>query len=270
MGIEKVPQQKNQSIRNQFKMDPLPLNAIVNCDKSDTIPHPDKFRTYISTIDTSASVNGSTSTTQNHVFYRIGRTTNSTKQLLYNMIADRSLTMPQRFKLADPLKIELAAYGKKFSNFRGEYSCCDFSAMLEYLAACLACYTISGNLSVDEMLCGNRVNIRVLNTYDIPIVATDVSAVFIPHLMAKSYSLEVFVALVCAANACGAVVATDMGYINDDTISSTAQGARLALACYEAIRVLASIMNISDAGAKCAYAITRGVHKALSVVGHTD
>ena len=29
-------------------------------------------------------------------------------------------------------------------------------------------------------------------------------------------------------------------------------------------------MNISDAGAKCAYAITRGVHKALSVVGHTD
>jgi len=178
----------------------------------------------------------------------------------------------QRFRLNEAVEQELSGISRKYSNFSGKFEFADFSAMLEVLSAGVACYSLYGSLNHNDMMAGMPLSIRALSTYDDPVGASEKS-IFIPRSVSTTYSRGTFSALVCAANMVGTTVATDVVHLDANSNSpvvTMVDGAELALGCYDAIRLLLGVMEDSQAGAMGVYAVTRGIHVAMTVVAHTD
>lgn len=157
---------------------------------------------------------------------------------------------------ADFPATESSAFAQRNAKFPGCWESMDLAGIIEVLASSVAYYSWGGVLDTSIIRAGQQMNITGASTN---------SGVFIPYTC--DYNPAVISVLSAAANACGAAVVTDISGVAEDC---TVAGADAAAACVDAINILAGNYVAVGAGSLAMYAMARGVHKIVSVVGHTD
>lgn len=242
---------------------------------STTGPHPitddSKYRVYGGGVQTRTTIGGQQSVTNSPVIYRIGRYKSKGSKVM-NGLGSSGVPTAQRFLLNSAYATELVSLNRKYTNFTGDFRHADYSGMLERLGAALGVYATHGTLTWEELRNGAALNVRALGMYDDPVAAT-ANTVFVPRTASLQDAKGTFCAIVGVANACGSCVATDVVHVDANTNApqiSVTDGEELAFGCLHATRILLSIMSKSDVGALGAYAFFKGLHQAVTVVGHTD
>jgi len=162
---------------------------------------------------------------------------------------------------------------RRFSNFSPQWEMMDLSAIAERLAMGVATASVFGQgLDSQALRAGQPMRVVALGTLDAPQTASTTS-VFIPRTVDTVSNDHVFAVLCAAANGAGAAVTTDVLRLDANTnqpIVPAVAGAAFTTACVEALRVLGANMESAGAGDVFAYAVTRGIHRCVSVVAHTD
>lgn len=247
-----------------------PLSGVVSASRVGLLTDTNTYRRYAGSFATSARFKGNLERNEKVILFEVGRRHAIANDMLrINMNNDARWT--QTVRTNEVRRVELMALQKKWTNFSGTFSHMDLSFIGWQLAAAVAKYSVTGTLTCNEIRGGSPINVRAANTSADPVSAA-VNSVFIPRNASILPAPGVFAALCAAANAGGACVFTDVLEVdnNNAPVIIEEEGIGLAVSCVQAMRVLMSIYEECGAGAKMAFAITKGIHRILTVVGHTD
>ncbi|MCP4237831.1 MAG: hypothetical protein GY770_30395 [Aestuariibacter sp.] len=146
------------------------------------------------------------------------------------------------------------------------------AGLVERLAAGLAYYTLEGSLPYNVLSGGSDVELVAVGLVGQPAAAVE-GGVFVSVGIDDDINGNTFAAILAAANGEGATLYTDHVGVNPSTnsvIAPTAEDEPLAAGCWMALHRIAQLYEASHAGSVFSYAFTRGLHKILSVVAHTD
>jgi hypothetical protein len=205
------------------------------------------------------------------IMYEIGRRHNSVGAALSRADPD-SATPDMSIPTSFTSSADFIGLAKKYSNFSGNWSSMDLAAVIERLAKAVAAQSVFGGVTTAAMRGGRDIDVTVLATTDKPITSS-LGSVFIPRLVDAIRSQDIFAVLAAATNGAGSSVVTDLIHLDANSNSPKVpqcSGSRLAHACVEALRILGANYAANNAGEVFAYALTRGIHSVVSVVGHTD
>nr|QDH91164.1 MAG: hypothetical protein H4RhizoLitter2077_000001 [Totiviridae sp.] len=228
------------------------------------------FRRYTSGVVTEAMVRGCVDTRQAVIHYEVGRRFKTITDALAPVRGGQRVDAAYHTGAA--LAEDFVGLAKKYSNFSATFEYTSLAAIVERLARCLAvCSTTPGVTSV-HLRGGEALHIQALGTHDGPVNSL-VTTVFIPRLVNSNVRGDVFSVLVNAVAGEGGSVSTDVLEVDAITrqpIIPEVEGDGLPRALVDALRVLGSNMIASGQGPLFALAFTRGIHKVLTVVSHTD
>lgn len=180
----------------------------------------------------------------------------------------------QSFQASSDFSQYFVGNARRFAGFSGAFLNCDFSALVERLAAAVAFYSHYGNLT-NNMLRGgaNRqpaiIALEMVNQAQL--VGDD--KIFVPTRASTPISPNTFAAIVYAATGCGATVITDVVNLdaqNNRVIVNNINGIGLVEGCYSALKLIGAQYVKNQRGDLFAYALTRGIHSEVTVVAHTD
>jgi len=247
-----------------------PASQVVHCKSARPVDSNKVFRHYGSHLAASTPVHGVSQTNRLGIQYRVGLGATDRKACL--KVPSPNAAIAQVFTPNEVTSSVVAAVARKYSNFSGQFDRADFSGLIARLAQCVGVYALTMSLDFNEVKGQKPLNIRTLSLLDDPVAAVP-GSLFIPRGVADAAKPDVFSAIVAAANALDCTVITDICSVdanNNAPVLRTPQGAELALACWQAVHLLLAQMDESDAGAIGAYALACGLHRAVTVVGHTD
>ncbi|AMY26885.1 coat protein [Penicillium digitatum virus 1] len=229
------------------------------------------FRRYRAGVYMQIPDHGNTTSRARSIFYEIGRSSMSAKVLFARPpAASLPIDCSVDINAAEASNFEGTA--RRYSNFSPQWLKMDLAGMVERLAKGVAGYSLYQGVDSETLRGGQPLRITALGTLDAPQTAST-NSVFIPRTIDTVGNDHVFAVLCAAANGEGASVATDVVRLDGNTnqpIVPAVAGSPFATACVEALRVLGANMEASGAGDIFAYALTRGIHSAVSVVSHTD
>lgn len=256
--------------KSSFETMAPPLSAVVTAHTAGHLTGTSNFRRYAGSITTSSRIGGNSDVDVKSVMYEVGRRS-ATSASFFEIEKSYAFRTAQTVAVNDIVKTELLAFNKKFTNFTGVFEYMDLSALGYTLASAVAKYTVTGTLSCDEIRSGAPISIRAVHTRADPVSAA-ASSVFIPRNAAIDSSGGAFAALCAATNAWGATVFTDVLEVdgNNSPVIYEVSNNELALGCVYGLRILLSLYDSCGAGPIMAFAVTKGFHQSLSVVGHTD
>lgn len=209
-----------------------------------------------------------------NTYYRIA-CPNSIKRALTSPTGMGQARVPQfscQVVMIELLASEFASYAKKYSTFTANHSYADLSAVIEQLGAMLAVYSNTGKLSYEDACGGRVVRLHALQQHTITTVPS-CDGVFIPQTLNSHHFPYVLSALTAAITACGGTVITDIVSTNATGTQAhlvTTDNDTLAFAAYQALLILGKNYEDNSASDIFALALTRGLHRVNSVVGHTD
>jgi hypothetical protein len=170
-----------------------------------------------------------------------------------------------------PTAAELVSSAGRYGAGVGEWTRYDLSAVVERLAKGWAASTVFPDVSATDLAAGAELKYIALNTLIMPASANE-GHVYIPTSteILPGIVLSVFVAAVCGEG--GTVVSDVVGLdvTNGRPIIPDVSGEQFMQACAYALRLLGSVYRSSGALDVFGYAVTRGIHAVLSVVGHSD
>ncbi|UYD40980.1 coat protein [Botryosphaeria dothidea victorivirus 3] len=251
---------------------PAPLVGAVADPQGGGIANDNTYRRYRAALRIRAPDRGNYLTSVRSIFYEVGRryATGLEALAVYNPGAARiDASVP--INPAEAANFEGLA--RRFSNFAPQWEMMDIAAIAERLARGVAAASVYGQgLDSQALRAGQPVRVVALGTLDSPQTAST-SSVFIPRTVDTVSNDHVFAVLCAAANGAGASVSTDVLRLDANTnqpMVPAVAGAAFTTACVEALRVVGANMEASGAGDVFAYAVTRGIHGVVSVVGHTD
>ncbi|AYD49681.1 capsid protein [Fusarium asiaticum victorivirus 1] len=228
-----------------------------------------RYRTVMRTTSKIGGVNDSRSAS---IFYEIGRGVNSIEAALATPV-DAIPRVEAAYPTNTVLAEDFIGLAKKYSNFASTFEYSSLAALAERLARGLAAHSVFEEDWDSTFLTGGRaIVVHALGTYDGP-VNSMTDTVFIPRLVNTNISGDVFGVLVAAAAGEGSAVATDVLEVDAVTrqaVIPVVGHTALPFALVDALRVVGGNMIASDQGPLFALAVTRGIHRVLSVVGHTD
>lgn len=167
---------------------------------------------------------------------------------------------------------DFVGYARRYGNFGPSWARSDLTGLVEKISCALGYYTVDNTIGTSELRGGEAISVVALGSMTTPVTAST-GCVFIPVVTSTNISPHVFSVLCSAANACGSTVCTDFVEIDarDSAIIMPAvAGKQFAHSCVEALRILGANMSESGAGDLFSYAVTRGTHQALTLIGHTD
>jgi len=148
----------------------------------------------------------------------------------------------------------------------------DLAGVVERLGKAIAAQSVFGGVTTAMMRGGQPIKVTVLANLERPATAS-LSSVFIPRLVDSIRSQDIFAVLAAAVNGEGSTVVTDLvaldGNSNAPEIPQI-DGLLLAEACVDALRILAANYQACGSPEVFSYALVRGIHSVVSVVGHTD
>jgi len=247
-----------------------PLSQVVHSRSAATVADNKKFRHYGANLVARSQVKGVNQSNTVNIQYRVGLGATDRAGALRVPPAEKAVS--QQFRPNEVTASSVTALARKYSNFTGQFERADLSGIIARLAQCVGVYALTKKLSFSELKGSAPTVLRTLAVMDDPVAATP-RTVFIPRVTSDSLGPDVFSALVGAANACGASVVTDVCSVdannNAPLLRAPADG-MLAAACWQGIRLLLAMYDESDAGAIASYAFYAGVHRAMTVVGHSD
>lgn len=252
-------------IRNSF------LASVLAQPRGGTIGTHATYRRYKSNVRTSATLGGNEDSRMTQILYEVGRVHANKGQALARP-PDNAVLIDAAYPTASALAEDFVGLAKKFTNFSASFEFSALAGVVERLARGLAAVSVFGEVTSTDLRAGRALNVNALGTYDGPVNSL-VNTVFIPRLVNSALTGDVFAVLVNAVAGEGANVATDvveLDAITRQPIIPFIDAAGLPRAIVDALRLLGANMIASDQGPLFALAFTRGLHRVLSVVGHTD
>jgi hypothetical protein len=229
------------------------------------------YRRYRTAVRTSAMIGGIEDSRNTTIMTEIGRIDGRWQRLLAS-----NGTSDYKVECAYPTNAiqaeEFLGLAKKFSNFSARFEYSSLAALAERIAKALAVHTTIEEVTSVRLRGGAPLVVAALGTYGGPVNSLT-STVFIPRLVNNVITGDVFSILANAAAAEGSSIATDVLELDANTrqpIIGDVDGDGFQRAAVEALRIIGANMAQSDQGPLFAYAVTKGIHKVVSVVGHTD
>ncbi|UBR58456.1 putative coat protein [Fusarium sambucinum victorivirus 1] len=231
----------------------------------------DQFRRYGSAIRTWATLGQRHDTRVTQVTYEVGRRHPTSGRSLAPPGAD----VPRIDASYDTNAVEaefFAGLARRHSNFSGSFMRSSFAGVVERLALALGAHSIFGDVDSTAIRGNHALRVTALNAHDTPVTSLT-NSVFIPRVTETQVTADVWAVLINAVAGEGASVVTDVLFLDANTnqaIVPTVPAANIAAPLVAALQLLGSNMVASGQGPLFATALTRGIHKAVSVVGHTD
>ncbi|AIT56393.1 coat protein [Ustilaginoidea virens RNA virus L] len=229
------------------------------------------FRRYASSVRSSATIGGNEDARLTRIFYEVGRV-HANARLALAAHASTMLRIDASYPTASVLAEEFVGLSKKYSNFAATFAYSSLAGVVERVARGLAAASLFNDVDSDTLAANQPVRVSALGTYDGP-VNSMVNTVFIPRLVNSTLTGDVFAVLVNAVAGEGGSVATDTLEVNAADrrpIIGTVDAVGFPRAAVDALRLLGANMIASNQGPLFALALVRGLHKVLTVVGHTD
>jgi len=205
------------------------------------------------------------------IMYEIGRANNSAVQAL-RQHDSQSIGVDASYITNSVLAEDFIGYSKKYSNFNATFRDSNLAGIAERLAKGLAAASLYDDVTSETLRGGADLSVNALATYDGP-VNSMVSTVFIPRLVTGSLGGDVFTVLANAVAGEGGSIATDIVEVDAATrrpILPYIDDEDLPNAVVAALRIVGANMQACGQGPLFALAVVRGIHKVVSVVGHTD
>nr|UXL82820.1 coat protein [Conidiobolus chlamydosporus totivirus 3] len=231
---------------------------------------PANYRRYMADLTSRSPLTGNLDYWTRGIVYQVGnRGNNATDLLTVNPEIEAPLASIDTSEIH---AAEFSGLARRYSSFSGLWARSDLSGIAEQLAAGVAVYAQTGSLSLSQLRGGRPISVTALGAVLEPVAASS-SQVFIARTADTIMSPNVFSAVCAAANAYGAHVVTDVIQVDANSQSAlmpTCENADLAFAAIEGMRLLMSNYARVGAESMIAYAIVRGVHRIVSVVGHSD
>ncbi|AZT88634.1 coat protein [Colletotrichum navitas totivirus 1] len=231
-----------------------------------------QYRRYRSAVTTTTNLGGRPDPTGKTILYEVGtRYKTKEKALAVNTGLARAAIVAS-YPTSSVLRDDFLGLAKKYSNFSATFEYSSLAPLAERIAKGLAITSVfEGGISSSDLCAGQPLAVTALGTHATPINAA-VNTVFIPRLVDSVVSPDVFAVLVAASASMGAAVVTDVLALdgNNVPIVPTVNEEGFHDAAIHALRLIGANMISCDQGPLFALAVTRGIHQALSVVGHTD
>lgn len=206
------------------------------------------------------------------ILYEIGRRKGSLSDYLRPTPPSGVVRADASYRTNTVLLVDFVGQAKKYSNFGANFEYSSLAGLAERIALGIATYSVFGKLTSTQLAGGNPIKIHALGVFDSPVNAMD-NLVFVPRLVNSILTNDIFAVIIAAAAGEGSQIATDILDIDRTTarpIVPVVADGNFAMAAVSALRLIGANMNLSEQGPLFALAVTRGIHKALSVVGHTD
>jgi len=231
----------------------------------------DEFRRYRSVFETETVIARTADNFVRQISYEVGRRHDSVKLALAPPPTDVPRTTAS-YPTAPVLCEDFIGFAKKHSNFSASFEYSSLAGLVERIAVGLAAWpTYPGGVSSEQLIGDAPVLISSLGTHSTPINVTT-SSVFIPRLVDRVLSPDVFAVLIAACASTRVSVVTDILALDETNcpIVPSVDAAAFPDAAVGALRILGTNMVASDQGPLFSLALTRGIHQVCSVVGHTD
>lgn len=247
------------------------LSSVLASPRGSYLNDANHFRRYKTTCRTSAKLGGNEDARLAQITYEIGRVHKSKGQAL-SRPGERVVLVDTSYDTSSVLAEDFVGLAKKFTNFSASFEYSSLAGVAERLARTLAACSVYDDVTSSDIRAGRALLVNALSTYDGPVNSL-VNTVFIPRLVNTAISGDVFSVLANAVAGEGGSIATDVIELDAATrqpIIPLVDEGGVFHACVEALRLVGANMIASDQGPLFAYAVTRGIHRVLSVVGHTD
>jgi hypothetical protein len=227
------------------------------------------FRKYRSTVDTVAKLRGNVDTALKHIVYNVGQAAKANV-----ILARHSDVVPMcdaSVRIGDYTASDFAGAAKKYVSFGGDFSTMDLAGVVERLGKSLGVYSMGTELTCELIRGGGNVELVAVGNASAPVVPGS-GTVWVPRSVDADPRPNTFAALLAAVNGEDGTVVTDVLNLDGrgNVIVPDVSGAALAEGCYHALRVLGANYEAAAAGDVFAYALTRGIHAAITVVGQSD
>jgi len=257
-------------------LSPTPLANVLACPHSSlpnepTAGKPDtSHRRYAAAITTSIPVATGNDVAVHTVTYEV----TMRKWDIASSLALSSEGVP-RIDCAVPvppaLAEDFAGFARKYTNFSASFGYSNLAPLAELIASALALST-KYCVTSDSLRCGREMTVTALGAIASP-VSAGLSSVFIPRTVETHTRPNTFAILAAAATGRGATVVTDALAADAGAaapIVPTVGSDGFHRAAIDALILLGANMAALGAGGLFAYAVTRGIHRAVSVVAHSD
>jgi len=255
-------------------LNPSPLTAIslftgLLADPKTGALKAGEYRRYQSTLASHADFGTHTDASVRAILYQVGLA--GTKAGILAPPGDNVRRLDAGYAVPASLADDFNGFARKYTNFAAHFGSASLAGIVDRLARTLALsshYEIRGN----DIRGGRPLSVVSVPSLPAPVSAST-SHVFIPRLVDHAQAPDTFAALVSAVIGEGGTVATDAVDIDANVraaIVPDINGDCVSPACVDALRLLGANMAACEMGGLFAYAFTRGIHRALSVVSHTD
>lgn len=252
-------------VRNAF------LSGVIASPKGLRLDKDNTFRRYRTFVRTSTTVGGNLDARNASIYYEVGRAMDTIGKAL-SRPSDDEFGVEASYPTNTILAEDFVGLAKKYTNFSASFEYTSLAGVVERLARGLAAASVFEGVTSDCLRGGAALAVDALGTYDGPVNSlTD--TVYIPRLVNNTLTGDVFSVLANAVAGEGSRVATDVVELDATTrqpLVHTVGHLGLPGAIVDALRLLGSNMVACDQGPLFALAVTRGLHRVLSVVGHTD
>jgi len=241
----------------------------LNKDVYEKIEHK-LYRRYLGAVTSTADYGVNRDTCVKTTVYEVGLRFSKVSDALAPPPPD-GIRLDTSYAVAPGLADDFAGFAGKYSNFTARFTKANLAGLVERCAKGLAMASYY-DVTSTSLAGGKTVHVTSLGTTIHPVSAS-ASAVFIPRLTDTITAPSTFAVLVAAAAGEGASVVTDIVEVDAASrapLIPTCGSDAFAQAAVEALRILGSNMIACGEGSLFAYAVTRGIHSVLSVVGHTD
>jgi len=247
------------------------LTAVVSSPGKGRIQNENSFRRYTAHVQTLAKLAGNTDSRLSSIRYEVGgvhvRKGNSLGQP-----KEGTLLVDAAYPTASVLAEDLLGLTKKYSNFSTVFKYSSLAGVAERIARGLAQSSVTFDVTSDDLRGGRSLRIQTLGTYDGPVNSL-VDTVFMPRVVNSQVSGDVFTIIcdaVCGEGGCVATDVLELDAASRRPVIATVDTVSFGRAAVEALRLIGANMIACDQGPLFALAVTRGIHRQVTVVGHTD
>ncbi|AIA22671.1 coat protein [Beauveria bassiana victorivirus NZL/1980] len=247
------------------------LASVISTPRGGALDAGTTFRRYRSNCRTSTTIGGNEDARIAQITYEVGRVHNTKGQALAQT-GERTVAIETAYDTSAVLAEDFVGLAKKFTNFSASFGSSSLAAIVERLGKCIAAQSVYGDVTSTDLRAGRALTVNALSTYDGPVNSL-ANTVFVPRLVNSVITGDVFSVLANAVAGEGSSVATDVIELDATTrqpIIPFVDSDGIFRARVDALRILGANMIACDQGPLFAYALTRGIHRVVSVVAHTD
>jgi len=245
----------------------IPLSGLIGAADGTPYPNEDSVADYSGALTSSMMMRGVRDTSAKNVAFRVGVRAgqgNIARPVDVQRV-DTSISV------SEPVQRNFQEMGRRSSAMPVTWERIDLHGVIKRLAQGAAYYSAWGVLTTTVLRGGGAVSVASIEAVVNP-VAADAGAVFVSAKACTHHRSNIMAAFANAISGEGGTMYTDLLAVNVAGVAQVpdAQHAALAQGCHEALRMLGALYKACGKGCAYAYAVTEGIHRVLSVHGHSD